>query len=162
MNIITKLITIDSSTKKSGIGYYNDGVYCGFDFIDHSDNTVMDRRFKSMSLSILKILDEFNPDILYLEEAVVVRNAQTQRFLIRLQGVIYCWCINNNCEFNTIRPTSWRKLLQFKQGKNIKRDQLKAQAKEYVKSNYKLDVNDDIADALCIGSAVLKMFEEAK
>lgn len=154
---ITKLITLDSSTNKTGIGYYNDGTYAGHDFINCSDDKLMDSRFKSMSKSILKILDQFNPDILYLEEAVVVRNAQTQRFLIRLQGVIYGWCINNNCEFNTIRPTTWRKLLNFKQGKNIKREQLKEQSKEYVKNNYMLDTNDDVADALCIGSAVLKM-----
>lgn len=115
-----------------------------------------------MSLGLLQMLDKYKPDILYVEETVVLRNAQTQRFLTRLQGVIYGWCIQNSCEFNIIRPTQWRKQLSFSQGKNIKREQLKQQSIKYVKENYGLDVNDDIADALCIGSAVLKEFGGTK
>lgn len=159
MKIITKLITIDSSSNKSGIGYYENGEFKQYDLLDYSSDKIMDSRFKKMSIGLIQILNKFNPNIIYIEETVVLRNAQTQRFLTRLQGVVYCWCILNDCEFNTIRPTSWRKQLSFKQGKNIKREQLKEQSIQYVKENYGLDINnDDIADALCIGSAVLKMF----
>lgn len=153
-----KLITIDSSTNKTGIGYYIDGKFYNHELLDFSNDKNMDSRLKDMSVSLIHILNEFNPTILYIEDTVVLRNAQTQRFLTRLQGVIYGWCILHDCEFNTIRPTQWRKRLGFRQGKNVKRDQLKEQAINYVKEKYELEVNDDVADALCIGSAVLKMF----
>ena len=119
----------------------------------------MNTRFEEMSHELWAILDIYKPNIVYVEETVVLRNAQTQRFLTRLQGVIYAWCINNGCEFNTIRPTSWRKQLSFSQGKNVKRDQLKEQSIKYVQDNYRLSVGDDEADAICIADAVIKMFE---
>lgn len=58
-------------------------------------------------------------NIVYIEETVVLRNAHTQRFLTRLQGVVYAWCMNHGCEFNTIRPTSWRKAINLSTGKFI-------------------------------------------
>ena len=109
-------------------------------------------------MDILNTLNEIKPNIIYIEETVVLRNAQTQRFLTRLQGVVYAWCIQNNCEFNTIRPSSWRKAINLKQNKNIKREQLKQEAIDYVKEKYNIEVNDDIADAICIGDAVLNLF----
>ena len=66
--------------------------------------------------------------------------------------------MNHGCEFNTIRPTSWRKQLSFSQGKNIKRDQLKEQSVKYVSDNYGLNVGDDEADAICIADAVIKLY----
>ena len=77
-----------------------------------------------------------------------------------MRGVVYAWCINNACEFNTIRPTSWRKQLNFQQGKNVKREQLKKQSLQYVLDNYGLEVTDDESDAICIADAVIKMFIE--
>lgn len=119
----------------------------------------MNDRFFDMSKVLWNTLEKYKPDVLYIEETVVLRNAQTQRFLTRLQGVVYAWCVNNDCEFNTIRPTSWRKLLDFSQGKNIKRNQLKEQSIKYVLDKYNLTVNDDVADAICIGDAVIKLWE---
>ena len=116
----------------------------------------MNNRFEKMSLGLINTLNRLKPDIIFIAETVVLRNAQTQRFLTRLQGVVYAWCITNNCKFNVIRPTVWRKLVGIKQGKNIKREQLKQESIDYVKTKYNIDVNDDIADAICIGDAALK------
>lgn len=148
-------MSIDSSTNKTGIAIYKNGELINFILIDCSKNKIMNDRFKEMSIQLLKQLDIDMPAIIYIEETVVLRNAQTQRFLTRLQGVVYAWCIRNNCEFNTIRPTEWRKELSFSQGRNIKREQMKQQSIQYVKNRYNLDVNDDVADAICIGEAVL-------
>lgn len=157
---ITKMITIDSSTNKSGIGYYENGQLKDCKSLDFSMDKILDTRYKSMSLALWGILEEYNPDIVYMEETVVVKNAHTQRFLTRLQGSICIWCYLHDCEFNTIRPTEWRRLLNFKQGSKVKREQLKKQSIEYIKEYYGLETDDDdIADALCIGSAVIKRFE---
>lgn len=159
INIKCRLITIDSSTNKSGIAIFDNGKYNSNLLLDFSYDKKMDTRFEKMSLELIKTLNIYKPDIIYIEETVVLRNAQTQRFLTRLQGVVYGWCIQNNCEFNTIRPTEFRKQLGFKQGKNIKRNQLKEQAITYVKNKFNLEVNDDVADAICIGDAVILNFK---
>lgn len=156
------MIAVDSSTKKTGIAYYKNGNLFTYDLIDYSKEKNMDIRFKNMSLGLIKTLEEFKPEIIYIEDTVVLRNAQTQRFLTRLQGVVYAWCVMNNCEFNTIRPTEWRKLIGHKQGKNIGRDELKQQAISYVFKTYSIDVADDVADAICIGDAVLKKYKIEK
>ena len=157
---ITRMITIDSSTNISGIGYYENGEFKNYDILDYSTEKNVNARYKAMSLALWDILNKYSPDIVYIEETVVTKNAHTQRFLTRLQGAICVWCYLHDCEFNTIRPTEWRRRLNFKQGSKVKRDQLKKQSIEYVKEHYGFDVeNDDVADALCIGSAVIKIFE---
>lgn len=66
--------------------------------------------------------------------------------------------MNHGCEFNTIRPTSWRSAIGMVQGRNVKRNQLKEQSVKYVLDNYNLNVGDDEADAICIGDAVMKIY----
>lgn len=160
--ISIKLLAIDSSTNKSGCAYFYNGKYKAHHLLDCSKYKNMDSRFEEMSHELWTILDIYKPNIVYIEETVVLRNAQTQRFLTRLQGVIYAWCMNHGCEFNTIRPTTWRKQLSFSQGKNVKRDQLKAQSIKYVSDYYGLEVGDDESDAICIADAANKMFNGEK
>ena len=57
--------------------------------------------------------------------------------------------------FNTVQ----RKYVGLEQG-GKKRAELKAASMEYVKSKYGIEVNDDTADAICIGGAVLNMYGE--
>ena len=153
-----RLVSIDGSTQKTGIAYFCNGKYIEHILLDFSKDKNMENRFESMSKAIWQKLDEYRPNIIYIEETYMANNPQTSKILTRLQGVIYAWCINNTCEFNTIRPTSWRRCLNFQQGKNIKRQQLKEQAIKYVLENYKLEVTDDEADAICIADAIIKTF----
>ncbi len=157
---MTKLIAIDSSTKSTGIALFIDGVYRESLLLSYPTSIDMTQRFRNMSLSILSVLKKYSPDIVYIEETVVVRNPQVQRFLTRLQGVVYGWCIQNNCCFETIRPTEWRKLSGIKQSKQ-KRDQLKKMAIEKVKEDYAIDVNDDVAESILIGQAVINKFSKS-
>ena len=105
-----------------------------------------------MSLNILKELSTLSPTSVYIEQTYTARNPQTTQTLTMIQGVVYGWCITNNCKFNTIRPTQWRKAIGIKQSK-LKRAQLKELSIKYVLEKYKLEVSDDIADAICIGEA---------
>lgn len=157
-----KLLSVDSSTQKTGLACFINGTYKEHCLLDCSKQKNMDMRFEDMSKEIWKMFDKYNPDIVYIEETVVLRNAQTQRFLTRLQGVIYAWCMKNNCEFNTIRPTSWRAAIGIKQNKNIKREQLKEQAIQYVSAKYGVNVTDDEAESICIGDAVIKLYGDDK
>lgn len=145
---------------KTGIACFCDGKYETHYLLDYSKDKDMENRFSCMSKGIWTILDIHKPDIIYIEETYMSNNAQTMKILTRLQGVVYAWCLNNKCEFNTIKPTQWRKLLKFNQSKNVKRKELKEQSIKYVLDNYGLDVTDDEADSLCIADAVFNMFKE--
>ena len=60
---------------------------------------------------------------------------------------------NKKIELELIYPSSWRASIGIKTGRGIKRTSLKEKDMQFVKENYNLDVNDDIADAICIGYA---------
>lgn len=155
-----KLITLDGSTMKTGIACFCDGKYKTHKLLDCSKDKNMENRFESMSKGIWDTLNEYRPNIIYIEETYMGNNPKTMRILTRLQGVVYAWCLNNDCEFNTVTPTQWRKWIGFKQSKGIKRDELKAQSVKYILDNYGLSVTDDEADALCIADAVFKKYSD--
>ena len=156
------LTSIDGSTQKTALTLYVDGEYKTHKLLNFSKNKVMESRFSDMSKAIWDVLDEYKPNILYIEETYSARNAQTTKILTRLQGVVYAWCMNNDCEFNVILAKQWRKYLDFNQSNKVKREQLKEQSIKYVLENYNLKVTDDEADAICIADAVVKMFDKEK
>lgn len=153
-----KIMAIDASTKSTGISLWEDEKLETYTLLQTSLKNIEDR-FKDMSIMLLRSLNNWCPDAVFLEETVVARNVQVQRFLTRLQGVVYCWCIQNDKEFNTIRPTAWRKAVGIKQGKK-KRDELKQEAISLVNEKFNIEVNDDVAESICIGLAALSLYEE--
>ena len=54
-------------------------------------------------------------------------------------------------EFYT--ASHWRKLCGIKTGGGIKRETLKKASIQLIKEKYNVDVNDDIADSICLGYA---------
>ena len=56
-------------------------------------------------------------------------------------------------EIEYIYPSSWRATCGIKNGRGIVRSTLKEADIVFFKDRYGLDVNDDIADAICIGLA---------
>ena len=147
-----KLIAIDSSTTKTALANFVDGKYINVNLINMENEKEMETRIKKMALTIITYLDECLPDTIYIEETVVIRNANTQRMLTRLQGVVYGWCLTHNCSFHTIRPTTWRKLVGIRQGRK-KREELKQEAIALINNQFSINVNDDEAEAILIGKA---------
>jgi hypothetical protein len=79
--------------------------------------------------------------------------------LARLQGGIMMWCEINQKTLFILSPSEWRSALNFKLGAKTKRDELKLQAEDYVTKHYKLDINTDEAEAICINVAAQKIFD---
>lgn len=156
----TTMLTMDTSTKKSGISVFKNGIYTESLLLNFESVKKMDERFPLMVKNIIQTLEEYHPDIIYIEEAVVLKNADTQRFLLRIQGAVYVWCLFHNCEFNTIRPTEWRKSLDLNEksinGGRPKKDELKQRSIQYVKKLLGYELQEDVAESLCIGISVLK------
>jgi Holliday junction resolvasome RuvABC endonuclease subunit len=100
-------------------------------------------------------IKEVKPYIVVFEDTSLQSNPSTLRLLAQLQGVIIGSCLLNEIPYKIYKPSSWRKLLNFKQGRGIERKFLKQQSKDYVKQYFNVDVNDDIADAICIGQAYI-------
>lgn len=113
-----------------------------------------------MSKSIMSLLDEYSPAVVYIEDTALQRNAKTLKDLSQLQGVIIGYCKTKNIDIQIITPSKWRKQLGFKQGAGIKRQDLKKQCFNWVKDNIGIEKSEDEVEAIGIGAAVLKMFQE--
>lgn len=151
-----RMISLDSSTTHTGYAVWDDGELTNTGLLQYTGSNI-DIRFTDMCRAIIHLLDQTKPNIIYIEETVVARNVQVQRYLTRLQGVIYAWALMNGAEFVTIRPTEWRKLVGIT-GKH-KRAELKLLAVSMVENLYNIrPQSDDEAEAILIGQAAINKF----
>lgn len=102
-----------------------------------------------------------HPDLVVIEDVALQASAKTVIQLAQLQGAIVGACDIFNVPYEIIKPSEWRKILGFKQGR-VKRAELKQQAIDYVKTYYNEDVSSDEADAMCIATAARLRLENNK
>ena len=114
------------------------------------------KRINIMIDGLKEIVEKYKPDKVVAEEVrpeTGVQNIKTHRALMWLQGgvALMLYAYNKKLEMELIYPSSWRAAIGIKTGRGIKRTTLKEKDIQFVKENYNLDVNDDEADAICIG-----------
>ena len=162
-----KILSLDLSTKSSGYAVFDKA-----ELIDYgcftSSSTDLIKRIQIMTDGIKTIMEKY-PEI---EKVIVeevrpegrgygVGNLQTHRALMWLQAAIAFMLHDNykKTELMYIYPSSWRASIGIKTGRGIKRTTLKEKDVEFVKEQWNIDVNDDIADAICIGYANVNNIE---
>lgn len=148
-----KLLAWDQSSKKSGFCLIEDGKYVKSGVIDKSNIADIDIRIGEMGVAICQQIKEFNPDIVVIEDVQSQGSISTVVSLARLQGFILGWCYVKHIRTEIVRPSEWRKVLKFRQGAGVKRQELKQQSLDYVKLKYKMDLPEDEAEAVGIGDA---------
>lgn len=147
-----KICGIDASTKKTGISLLEDGKLIEYRLLDYSREKDLDKRMREMCLSINNVLDYYNPNLILCEDVWLSINPNTAKTLARLGGAIYMWAVLKNKDFKYLISSNWRAVIGLKTGK-IKRDELKKEAIKKVKTDYGIDVTDDIAEAILIGAS---------
>lgn len=162
MKKITRMLSLDCSTKCSGLAVWDNGKFTKSHIIDMSKIKDVEERQKQMGIELWKGLEYYHPSIVYVEDTYCHGNPEVQKKLNRIQGVIFAWCITNDAEFHCIMPSSWRKYIkEFPNGKGIKRQEQKNFSIAYVIEKYNITPkSDDESDAILIGEGALKMYEE--
>lgn len=148
-----KLLSFDQSTTRTGYAIFIDGSLQTYGLIDMSKHSVPEQRFQHMCAHIIRFIQETQPDFVVFEDVSMQSNIGTAILLARLQGVIIGTCLDCKILFDFYKPSSWRKVLQFNQGKDVKRNELKRQAKQYVVRTFHLQASEDQSEAICIGWA---------
>ena len=158
------MISIDSSSSKTGWCYFENAKYKKSGVIDFDTNECKkkykgdsNKRLEDMCLAIIELLETYKPDIIVIEKLNVGRNMIAVRHLAKVTGVVYCYSILNKCFYYEIQTSQWRSQIGI-QAKNRKRDEYKQLAIEYVKNTLGIDVTDDEADSICAGVGYIKMF----
>ncbi len=141
---------IDGSTKCTGISIMNDGKLEFYTLIDlHKEKDAM-KRIQGMWTEIVKVLDQYKLDAVYMEKSIDKKNIDTLQKLSYLAGGMMFYCVQKGIKFVNPFPVEWRAKIGIKQSNKIKRDMLKAEAIIAVKKEYDIDVNDDVAEAILI------------
>ncbi len=153
------ILSLDASTKSTGYAIYKHNKLVQYNYITATSNNLFNR-IKIMVQEINKIISS-NPDLNYVVLQQVRQqgfvNIKTYKALMYLQG---CIQILINQKFKHIQtdflyPSQWRKICKIKQGRGVQRKQQKQLDIKWVKDNFGIDVNDDIADAIGIGYAYI-------
>lgn len=155
----TIMCSLDVSTNKTGFAVFQNGKYITSVLLDHSQNKDIESRSVEMAQDIIKHLEKYAPTIVSIEDTYCGGNAASMKKLTRLQGVVLGWCLCNKTDFNLYLPSSWRK--EFGNlFKGRKRNECKTIAIKYVKDNLGIEVNDDEAEAILIGVATVKKYND--
>lgn len=159
-------IAIDASTKSTGLAMFKDNQLLGYENFVSSNKNVL-KRIKYMTDKIEEIYKKNNQESVQvvmeqvipdnLNDAKWTRNQATFKALFYLQAAIVLMFDHYDIEVELIGASTWRKWCGIKQG-NANRETLKFRDMEFVKKNYNIEVNDDVADAICIGHG--KIFHE--
>lgn len=159
---MSKILSLDTSTKVSGYAIFNNKELIRYSSIDKSDKSDSYERMSAMVYEITSIIEREAPDVVVIEETVVTRNPQTQRMLSMILGAVFGCCVINNFNYCALRPTQWRKAVRGENEKlPRKRDELKLWSINKVAELFGIDeIGDDISDAILIGQAFLNMMEE--
>lgn len=158
------MISLDTSSSKTGWAKYQDGTYIesgviNLDTYQHKKKykNNYDKRIEDMSLELYQLLTDYKPDIIVIEKLNVGRNMASTRILSKIIGVVYCYAILNKCFYYEIQASQWRSKLGIQSSKR-KREEYKKLSIEYVKNNFDIDASDDETDAICAGIGYIKMF----
>lgn len=149
------ILSLDLSTKSSGWAIFQDSMLIESGCITSSSTDLL-KRINIMIDGLKEIVEKYQPNKVVAEEVRPengMQNIKTHRALMWLQGGVALMLYNYNkkLEMDLIYPSSWRAAIGIKTGRGIKRTSLKEKDIQFVKENYNLDVNDDEADAICIG-----------
>lgn len=102
-----------------------------------------------MYFKIVELIKNNNPDFIVFEDVQFQNNQLTYKNLANLQGAIMAYLFELNLGFQIIEPSAWRSFCSIK-GK--KREEQKKNTQEFVKDKFGLDVSEDVADAIGIGT----------
>lgn len=146
-----KILTLDLSTKSSGWGFGQDAILKQHGCITVSSRMVEQRIIK-MRNQIIALIHRYNPDKIIMEQVRPEVNSHTNKVLMWLQGivVIATYECKKSIQIEFIGASEWRAAIKIKQGRGIKRDEVKTYDIQYVKNKYNITVNDDEADAICL------------
>ena len=154
-----KILSLDQSTRVTGWSLFSDGKYVTSGVIDLHKIKNTDERSKEMGLEICKLIEEYKPDEIIIEEVAMQSNADTLKKLARIQGMAIGFATAHHIPTHILEPTKWRSVLKFSQGPGVKRDQLKQQSRDFVKNVLGLNIeSEDENEATAINEAAHRIY----
>ena len=154
---MSKVLSVDQSTRCSGYCLVEDNEYVCSGVIDMSKSTLdtQERSFE-MAKAIWKLVNKYKPECLVIEDVQNQNSTKTVIILSRLQGMIIGYAEAHGVETHILAPTVWRRELNYQQGPKVKRAELKQQSEDYVCNKYGFVKSEDENEAIALNDAARK------
>ncbi len=165
-----RIIGIDASTVSTGVSVFKvtkNGAALEETFLLKSDNKnkgkldkqkrteITEQRVAFMIKGLMDIFKKYKPSVIVIEDVYGGKDMYTLKMLARFQGFVFGYAVLNDIKMEYKIASKWRKEvgipLTDENKKPNKRATLKKLAVKKVKELYKIDVTDDVADAVLIG-----------
>jgi Holliday junction resolvasome RuvABC endonuclease subunit len=154
-----RVLAFDQSTRITGYSLFEDGQYVKSGVIDLHKITDTNERSKQMGLEICKVIEETQPSEVVIEEVSMQSNVDTLKKLARIQGMAIGFATAHDIQTHILEPSKWRAALHYKQGKAVKREQLKQQSRDFVKNTFGLTIkSEDENEATAINEAAHRIY----
>lgn len=148
-------LSIDGSTKATGIAIFQDTTLVKYDCIYAKDNDTIDRILK-MANEIKNICIKYKVNQVCMEEVLpedVKHNDKVYTSLKYLQAAVVFVLHSLGLRYEFKTASWWRSRCGIRTGRGIKREELKLASIAFVRDEYNIQVTDDIADAIGLGFA---------
>lgn len=156
-----RVIGFDQATEKFGMSIWDDGKLVYYDLFIFK-GLVINRIAQIRKFIKNFVIDKWKPDIIVMEDiqyqARQNGGLMTFKVLAQLLGVIEELCFESGIKYEVVSPNVWRKYAGTA-GKNRKEEKMLSVAK--VKERFSINVTDDVAESILIGSYGCKMFYKA-
>ncbi len=159
------MISLDTSTTKSGYAYFCNGELTEKGVIDCSKESNAETRMQQMCHGLIDLLKTHKPGIVVVEKPPYINSPKTLIQLCEIVGCCRGWAMTqNSCEFVEYMPNEWRSLIKEKDEK-IPRNRSECKkwdiekAHGIIRKGEKI-ADDNEADAILIGIARIKEFED--
>ena len=144
-----RVIGFDQATEKFGLSIWDDGKLVFFNLYTFT-GALNVRLVKIKHLLEDIIIPEWKPDYIVCEDIQYQYGAVlTYKVLAMLLGIIESTCTDKGIEYEVVSPNVWRKYAGTC-GKTRTEEKLLSVAT--VKQKYQVNVSDDVAEAILIGS----------
>lgn len=153
---MSNLLAIDQASVTSGYAVFKDGELVDYGKFTFNDDVIAERLVK-IRAKVQELIKEHNINEVAFEDIQmqgnVANNVQTFKILSEVFGVVSETLQEMKMKYTVVMAGTWKSTLGIK-GRT--RPEQKKNAQEYVLNTYGVKAIQDVCDAICIGSHVLK------
>ena len=154
-----RVIGFDQATEKFGLSIWDDGKLVFFNLYTFTGSLNI-RLMKIKKLLEEVVIPQWQPDYIVCEDIQYQHGAVlTYKVLAMLLGIIEIVCTEKNIEYEVVSPNVWRKYAGTC-GKTRQEEKMLSVAT--VKQKYQVNVSDDVAEAILIGSYGAKVHKASE
>lgn len=152
---MSNLLALDQASITSGYAVFKDGDLVAYNKFTFDDD--IGERLVKIRKKVISLIEEFDINEVAFEDiqmqSNVTNNIQTFKALSEVFGVIQELITELGIKYTVVPSATWKSTLGIK-GRT--RPEQKRNAQEYVLNTYGVKAVQDVCDAICIGTHILK------